>query len=119
MVRIVSGGGYNSKVVKHDRKGKAEPITHKGNPAGVADQGLSVAYKKQEIRGGPNTGYQPYGPKDHTMQGPGTGREIHRSGGQGLYSSSGKKMPMPSEPMPVGRDILSEYGRDIPGRTKR
>jgi hypothetical protein len=114
-----TGGGYGSAKHVEAKKGKAEPITHKGNPAGVAQQGMATAFKKEEIRGGPNTGYRPYGPKDHTMQGPGAGREIHRSGGQGLYSSSGKKMPMPSEPMPAGRDILSEYGRDIPGRTKR
>jgi hypothetical protein len=112
-----TGGGYGSSQHNEAKKGKQEPVTHKGNPAGVAQQGISTAFRKEPITSG--QGYQPYGPKDHTMQGPGAGRTIAKSGSQGLYSSSGKKMPMPSEPMPRGRDILGEYGRDIPGRGKR
>ena len=112
-----TGGGYGSSEHTEAKKGKQEPVTHKGNPAGVAQQGISTAFRKEPITSG--QGYQPYGPKDHTMQGLGAGRTIAKSGSQGLYSSSGKKMPMPSEPMPSGRDILSEYGRDIPGRGKR
>src|SRR5215813_4756666 len=101
-ISIVSGGGANSRVVTHAKAGKQEPVSDKGNPAGVAEQGMAVNFRKEQITSG--TGYQPYGPKDHTMQGPGAGRTIAKSGSQGLYSSSGKKMPMPSEPMPSGRD---------------
>jgi hypothetical protein len=103
---IVSGGGYDSRQHVKTTKGKQEPISHKGNPAGVAQQGVSTAFPKEPITSG--RGYQPYGPKNHTMQGPGAGRQISKSGSQGLYSSSGKKMPMPSELMPAGRDFLIE-----------
>src|SRR5262245_16578392 len=116
MARL-TGGGYGSDKHVEAKKGKQEPASHKGNPAGVAQQGAATAFAKEPITSG--QGYQPYGPKDHTMQGPGAGRTTSRSGSQGLYSSSGKKMDMPTEPMPSGHDILSDYGRDIPGRGKR
>jgi hypothetical protein len=111
MVKL-TGGGYDSRQHMKTTRGKSEPVSHKGNVAGIADQGMSVAYKKEEIRGGPNTGYQPYGPKDHTKQGPGAMRTIHRAGSQ---------QPTPrAEPMKPGRDTLSEYGRDsITARGKR
>ena len=107
MARL-TGGGYGSDKHVEARKGKQEPVSHKGNPAGVAQQGAATAFRKQEITSG--QGYQPYGPKDHTKQGPGAGRTISKSGSQGLYSSSGKKMPMETNPMPTGRDTLAEYG---------
>src|SRR5215831_3998248 len=117
MARL-TGGGYGSGKHVEAKKGKQEPVSHKGSPAGVAQQGAATAFRKEEIRSG--QGYQPYGPKDHTMQGPGAGRTILKSGLQGLYSSSGKKMPMPAEPMPKGRDTLAEYGPDsVTARGKR
>ena len=112
-----TGGGYGSRQHVEKRKGKQEPVTHKGNPAGVGQQRLATQFEKEPITSG--RGYQPYGPKSHTMQGPGAGRTIAKSGSQGLYSSSGKKMPMETNPMPSGHDILSDYGRDIPGRGRR
>jgi len=77
---ILSGGGANSRVVTHAKAGKQEPVSDKGNPAGVAEQGMAVNFRKEQITCG--TGYQPYGPKDHTMQGPGAGRTIAKSGSQ-------------------------------------
>jgi len=118
MATRMTGGGFGSAQHTEAKKGKQEPVSHKGNPAGVAQQGMSTAFRKEEIRSG--QGYQPYGPKDHTMQAPGAGRTVSKSGSQGLYSSSGKKMDMPTEPMPKGREILSEYGPDsVTARNKR
>ena len=109
MPKIMSGGGYGSRQHTEAKKGKQEPISHKGNPAGVAQQGLATQFQKEPITSG--IGYQPYGPKGHTAQGPGANRTIYKSGSQS---------PTPqAREMAAGRDILSEYGRDIPGKGKR
>ena len=44
-MKINSGGGYNSNKTTHSRSGKQEPISNKGNPAGVAQVGLSHAFR--------------------------------------------------------------------------
>jgi hypothetical protein len=104
MVKMMrSGGGYGSSNVRHDRKGKQEPISHKGNVEGVATIGRAEQFVKKPMTSG--QGYQPYGPKDHTGQGPGAGRTIHKSGSQGLHGSVN-----PGIGKPAPRDILSEYG---------
>ena len=104
MVKMMrSGGGANSNKVVHSQKGKQEPISHRGNVAGVAQQGRSEQFVKEPITQG--RGYQPYGPKDHTKAGPGAGRTIHPRGSQGLH---GPVNPGIGKPAP--RDILSEYG---------
>jgi hypothetical protein len=106
-----SGGGYNSSVVKHDRKYKQEPVTHKANPAGVAQQGMAVQFEKEPLTQG--KGYEPkamgstgianakYNP---AKQGPGSQRTTYRSGSQSSTP--------PAHGMPAGRDTLSEFGPD-------
>lgn len=106
---IMSGGGAKSSVVSHVKSGKSEPISHRGNPAGVAQQGLALQFKREPITSG--RGYEPpKGVAPNTSVGPGAGRTIHRAGSQ-------QPTPAPRD-MPSGRDTLSEYGRDIPGRRK-
>jgi hypothetical protein len=119
MVKVVSGGGITSnKYVTSKSGGKVEPVTHKANVAGVAQQGRSVAFGKEPLTEG--KGYEPSkmgstgiaqatrGPKE---AGPGSNRTIYKSGSQ---------CPTPAaKEMPAGRDILSEYGRNVPGRGRR
>jgi hypothetical protein len=120
-MKIKSGGGINSNKVVQDRKWKQEPVTHKANPAGVAQLGRAVQFEKQPLQQGPGTGYEP-------KPVPGTGiagaRQGHAGvgpggGGRTIYKS-GSQSPTPTaREMPAGRDTLGEYGRDIPGRGRR
>jgi hypothetical protein len=117
MVRtIMSGGGFNSRVVKHDRKGKQEPVTHKGNVAGVAQQGRAVAFEKSPITQG--KGYEP---KPMASTGIAGARQGHAGAGPGgggrtIYKSGSQSPIPPAHGMPPGRDTLSEFGPDVPGR---
>jgi hypothetical protein len=109
MVKL-SGGGINSNKVAQSKQGKAEPISHKGSPAGVAQIGLQHAFKPEPMIQG--KGYEP--PKDiadNTKVGPGQGRTIYRSGSQ--------QPTPPAREMPKGRDTLAEFGKDIAGRGNR
>ena len=107
MPKIVSGGGATSNKIVHSKSGKSEPISHKGNVAGVGQIGLQHAFKPQPTTQG--KGYEPpKGVAENTKVGPGQGRTIYRSGSQ-------QPTPAASE-MPEGRDTLAEFGKDIPGR---
>jgi hypothetical protein len=118
MVKLTGGGISGNKVVQ-SKAGKQEPISHKGSPAGVAQLGAAVQFKKEEPTSG--KGYQPYGAKDHTAQGPGAMRTIHRSGSQGLHGpvAQGSRDRAPDVPATSTKgavDILSQYGPERRGR---
>jgi hypothetical protein len=114
MVKL-SGGGITSNKYRTSKAGeKVEPIAKKASPAGAAQLGMGVQFKREPLVQG--KGYEPkaMGPTgvrgtfNSASQGPGSGRTIHASGSQS---------PTPqAREMPKGRDTLSEYGRDIPGR---
>jgi hypothetical protein len=122
MVRtIMSGGGFNSRVVKHDRKVKSEPVAHKASPAGAAQQGMAVQFRKEPLQQGPGSGYQqkPCGPTgvpgkyNAATSGPGSMRTVHPSGSQSQYGpvAQGSRNTAPDVPATKGgRDILSDYG---------
>src|SRR5262245_50317134 len=88
MVKVLSGGGYNSRNVSHVREGKVEPVSHKGNPAGVAQQGMATAFKKEPITEG--RGYEPgkmaptgsRGTYNAATSGPGSQRTTYKAGTQ-------------------------------------
>jgi hypothetical protein len=93
-MKIQSGGGNTSNKYKTSKSGqKVEPVTHRGNPAGVAQQGMAVAFKKEPITQG--KGYEP-GPTKAVdrpnYKGPsgaapgGMGRTIYPSGLQAKNS---------------------------------
>lgn len=112
MVKL-TGGGIGSNKYVTSKAGKQEPVAHKANPGGVAQLGRAVQFKKEEPTSG--QGYQPYGPKDHTAQGPGANRVIHKSGSQGLHGpvAQGEQNKVVDVPATKpGRDILSDYGPD-------
>jgi hypothetical protein len=111
MPKIISGGGITSNKYKTSKAGKQEPISHKVGPEAAAQLGRSEQFKKPNLEQG--QGYQPYGPKDHTIAGPGAMRTIHKSGSQGLHGpvAHGERDKAPDPPATApGMDILSDYG---------
>ena len=119
-MKIKSGGGLNSTKVVQSRSGmKVEPTTHRGNVAGVGQQGAALAFKREPITQG--KGYEPskMGPTGiaNASKGPagagpgGYGRTIYKSGSQS---------PTPAaKEMPAGRNTLAEYGPEsITSRNK-
>jgi hypothetical protein len=120
-MKVQSGGGITSNKYKTSKGGqKVEPVTHRGNAAGVAQQGMAVAFKKEPITQG--KGYEParMGPTGiaNSTKGPagagpgGYGRTIYKSGSQS---------PTPAaREMPAGRNTLAEYGPEsVTSRGKR
>jgi hypothetical protein len=115
MPKIVSGGGISSNKYHTSKAGqKVEPVSRKVSEAAAAQLGRAEQFKKPPLEAG--RGYTPAamaptgvrGTFNSASQGPGSGRTIHPSGSQS---------PTPqAREMPKGRDTLSEYGRDIPGR---
>src|SRR5262245_2429060 len=99
------------------RNPKTEPVTHKANLGGVAQQGSATAFKKEPLTSG--RGYEPApmpatgsrGTFNSASQGPGSGRTVYGSGSQS---------PTPTaQEMPAGRDTLAEYGPEISGAGRR
>jgi hypothetical protein len=124
------GGGLHSKVVKHSTNPKVEPRAYARNPGAAGQYGQSQGShvtrgEESKYRGEPDPtmrrGYNnPVGPTNMALSGPGAGREVLRSGGQGTHGGTN-----PGSPRPAGRDILSSYGpessrpRSNPGRDDR
>jgi hypothetical protein len=109
-----SGGGYKMNKHVHSRAPKAEPRPRAINPSAVNQLGnmlgdhtthskTSTGYRGEDLVRG--KGYSgPIGPTDNVAAcGVGGGRDVHKTGSQGLTGSGGA-------PKPAGRDILSEYG---------
>jgi hypothetical protein len=125
MVTIRSGGGISSnKTVRSKSSWKTEPFSKAGNVAGVAQQGMATAFKKEPLTQG--RGYEPGkmaatgapGQYNSALQGPGSQRTVYRSGSQAEYNPG--PQPMRTNPMPTGRDTLAEFGPDsVTARGKR
>jgi len=115
-MKMKSGGGYNSQVVKHSQGWKVEPKAKAVNPASAAQLGRAEQFRKPPLEQGPGYTTKPQGSTGiaGARQGPaalgpgGNSRTIFKAGSQ-------SPTPPPRE-MPAGRDTLAEYGRDIPGR---
>jgi hypothetical protein len=101
--------GISSKNVRHTTAPKSEPRPHASLVGNHITNKSSTRY-----RGEPDyarRGYQnPVGPSSMALSGPGAGREVLRSGGQGQH---GQVNPGKS---PERRGLLSEFGPDVPGR---
>src|SRR6516164_5210007 len=111
-----SGGGYGSRNVKHVTAPKVEPRSHRvrepaaaqigGNYGDHVTRGGSTGWRPGSIYGG--AGYSnPVGPTNMALSGPGAGREILRSGGQGTHGA-----PASGNPQPQQGDILPQFGPD-------
>jgi hypothetical protein len=112
-MKIQSGGGITSNKYKTSKGGqKVELVTHRGNVAGVAQQGLALAFKREPITQG--KGYEPtkMGPtgianatKGPSGAGPGGyGQTIYKSGSQ--------------SPTPTAEGMGPGRGFDVRGRGK-
>src|SRR5262249_12134977 len=115
MVTIRSGGGITSNKYVTSKSGqKVEPKARAANVEAVAQQGMATAFPKREMF--PTKGYEPApmpptgvkGQFNSATSGPGSGRTIYGKGSQAEYNPGPK--PMPTNPMPKGKEILSEYG---------
>src|SRR6516165_820459 len=91
-MKIQSGGGITSNKYKTSKGGqKVELVTHRGNVAGVAQQGMALAFKREPITQG--KGYEPKGmgptgvkgTYNAATQGPGSQRTTYAAGSQGTY----------------------------------
>jgi hypothetical protein len=109
------GGGIASRNVTHRNAPKREPRPRAINPSAVNQLGnllgdhitnkATTGYRGEELVRG--KGYSgPIGPTDNVAAcGVGGGRDVHKTGSQGMTGSGGA-------PKPAGRDILREYGPD-------
>jgi hypothetical protein len=105
------GGGLHSRNVRHSTAPKVEPRANAINPSWVAQRGALVGNHATNTRGSTDytgaerslgRGYSnPVGPTNMALSGPGAGREVLRSGGQGCHGQ-----PAGSRPAP-GRGILT------------
>jgi len=120
---IISGGGIQSNKTVQSKSGyKVEPKTQAGNVAGVAQQGMATAFKKEPLIQG--HGYEP-GPMPPTgikgnynsaTSGPGSQRTVYGKGTQAEYGpvNPGQRNTSPDVPATKpGRDILSDYGPEL------
>jgi hypothetical protein len=116
-MKIKSGGGIQSNKLVQSQKWKQEPKAKAVNPASAAQLGRSEQFRKPPLEQGKGYETKPMaatgipGKYNAATSGPGSGRTIYKSGGQSLY---GPVNPGIEKPAP--RDILSEFGKDIPGR---
>jgi hypothetical protein len=99
----IPGGGLHSRNVRHSTAPKVEPRAHAKNPGGVSQFGEAIGNKITHVagntpyRGDPinaGRGYQnPVAPTNMALSGPGAGREVMRSGGQGTHGATNPGMP--------------------------
>jgi hypothetical protein len=102
-MRGSGGGGYGSRNVKHVTASKVEPRAHAINPSWVAQRGALVGNHATNTRGSTDytgaerslgRGYNnPVGPTNMALSGPGAGREVMRSGGQGTHGATNSGKP--------------------------
>ena len=99
------GGGSHSRNVCHTTAPKVEPRSHRvrepaaaqigGNYGDHVTRGGSTGWRPGSIYGG--AGYSnPVGPTNMAVSGPGAGREVMRSGGQGTHGSVNPGSPRPN-----------------------
>lgn len=123
MATILTGGGYGSRQHTDKKVGqKVEPVTHRANVAGVAQQGMATAFKKEPLI--QDKGYEPArmpatgvpGNYNSAPQGPGSGRTVYASGSQSTYGKVDPGQVNRATDVPAtkpGRDILSMYGPEL------
>jgi hypothetical protein len=102
MTAAKSGGGINSRVVKHTSNPKQEPVAHAVSVGAVSRLGNMVGEGTpfKPLYSGP--GYsKPVGPTNNMGVGPGANREVMRSGSQGQHGSAVAGTPRPGADAPV------------------
>jgi hypothetical protein len=112
MAKKLTGGGssMNKNVSPSVRTGSPNKAT---SPGAANQLGVSTAFPKEKVDFGRAYDGGKLGNEvalNVGKGGPGTGRTVMRSGSQGTHGSANPG----HSPQP--KDILSEYGPDIPGR---
>jgi hypothetical protein len=116
-------GGIGSRVVV-EKPVRTGQNAREMRPAGVAQYGAAIGNKATDHAGVLRGGVEPVvGQRkpisvvlgnekalDVGCGGPGTGREVMRSGSQGQHG------PVAGTTKPEGRDVLSAFGPDVPNR---
>jgi hypothetical protein len=112
MAKITGGGIQGNKNVS---VGQRLGSPSKGSSPGAADQiGQSTAFNKEKVDAGRGYDGAKYGNELATnvgKGGPGTGRTLY-----GQCGTQGTHGEVVGKPRPESRDVLSQYGPDIPGR---
>src|SRR6516165_5298217 len=108
------GGGLHSRNVRHTTAPKVEPRAYARNPGAAGQYGQAQGShvtrgEESKYRGEPDPtmrrGYNnPVGPTNMALSGPGAGREVLRSGGQGTHGSVNPGNPPPNRQ----RDALEQ-----------
>jgi hypothetical protein len=99
------GGGLHSRNVRHTTAPKVEPRARQirepavaqigGNYGDHVTRGDSSGWRPGPLYGG--KGYNnPVGPTNMALSGPGAGREVMRSGGQGCHGEVAGTRPAPA-----------------------
>jgi len=128
-MRAKSGGGITSNKLRQVYEPKTEPRAHKVNVDAAAMQGLTLGYERKP-RDGKGYSQGPMPPtgignsyKKPDVPAPGSGRTIYRTGSQMQHGPANpghvSHAPDPPATRTTGRDILSAYGRDVPGKGPR
>jgi hypothetical protein len=109
-----AGGGFNSNKIVRSQNPKVEPKAYAMSPAGASQLGTALGNhattsNRKVLKGaavplqsGP--GYEAKGPRPG-VAGPGGGRTVYRSGGQGAHGSN------PGEKPQVARQIIEAAGQ--------
>ena len=118
MVKLTGGGIQGNKVVQSKSGEKVEPKARAVSPEGIGQFGLSHQFKPKELFNGPGYTPQKQGDtgianarKGHAGPGPGGGNRT-------IFPSGSQSPTPPARGMPPGRDTLSEFGSDVPGRRR-
>jgi hypothetical protein len=119
MTRIVSGGGFNSRVVKQAKSSKVEPKPKAISVEAAARIGVQVQAKTPQLETGPGYRTKPVPPSgipgtyNAATQGPGSQRAVYRSGSQSQYgpTTPGSTHSAPDVPATEpGKDQLRDFG---------
>jgi hypothetical protein len=115
MVKL-SGGGISSNKYRTSKAPKVEPRSKAVSPGAVDGLGQATAFKKPNLQSGPG-----YSTKPQPSTGIANARQGHQGAGPGgggrtIFPSGSQSQTPPARPMPAGRNTLSEFGPDIPGR---
>src|SRR5262249_11354103 len=121
MVTIKSGGGINSNKTVQSRSGvKVEPKSRAVSPEGIAQTGLSHAFKPKEIFNGPGYSDKPEGNTGIANARKGPAGACPGGYGRTIYKSGSQSPTPPAHEMSAGRNTLAEYGPDsVTARGKR
>jgi hypothetical protein len=119
MVKLTGGGISGNKVVQSRSGGKVEPKARAVNPEAVVQQGMATAFPKREMFNGPGYTTKPQG--DTGIAGATKGPAGAGPGGYGrtIYKAGSQSSTPQAREMPAGRDTLSEFGPDVPGRGRQ